>query len=254
MYLPCQGGEGVRLHKDKNRGGQEKWVLDKESELWMCVVLISSSHLGRWLESNQYTWTAVCMWIWKRILNTTVPSVSGSYGDGGLSTALSPRPSPSLASCSHPRFPSVDHGSLISVCFPVISHNSSAAAAAVPGYWTCLPRRQLSPSANQHWLAALQQCPSRRAACCARVLLHFMYYVLWSGEFTVGLWSTRFNGTTTLSNQSSGKSDLVQYDDGDLIVEAVLCLISVSSVHSLISFCFIASFCYSWPLQSINYT
>lgn len=70
------------------------------------------------------------------------------------STALSLFPSPSLASSSIPLFSSVDHGKLISICFTVISHNSSI-AAAVPAYWARLPQRQLSLSASRHRLAAL---------------------------------------------------------------------------------------------------
>lgn len=53
-----------------------------------------------------------------------------------------------------PFFSSVDHGRLISICFTVISHNSSV-AAAVPAYWARLPQRQLSLSASRHRLAAL---------------------------------------------------------------------------------------------------
>lgn len=53
-----------------------------------------------------------------------------------------------------PLFSSVDHGKLISICFTVISHNSSI-AAAVPAHWARLPRRQLSLSASRRRLAAL---------------------------------------------------------------------------------------------------
>lgn len=54
------------------------------------------------------------------------------------STALSPFPSQPLASTSISLFSSVDHGRLISICFAVISHNSSI-AAVVPAYWARLP-------------------------------------------------------------------------------------------------------------------
>lgn len=53
-----------------------------------------------------------------------------------------------------PLFSPVDHGRLISICFTVISHSSSG-AAALPAYWACLPRRQLSLSASRRRLAAL---------------------------------------------------------------------------------------------------
>lgn len=80
-----------------------------------------------------------------------------AYFEGLLSQILKATPqfpSPSLASSSIPLFSSVDHGKLISICFTVISHNSSI-AAAVPAYWARLPQRQLSLSASRHRLAAL---------------------------------------------------------------------------------------------------
>lgn len=72
------------------------------------------------------------------------------------SPTLSLFPSPLRASSSIPLFSSVDHGKLISICFAVISHNSSIAAAA-PAYWARLPQCQLSLllPASRHRLTAL---------------------------------------------------------------------------------------------------
>lgn len=80
----------------------------------------------------------------------------------------------SIASSSMGLSPSVDHGKLISICFTVISHKSST-AAAVPAYWARLLRCQLSlscqPALARHALVGFFHGlhPNSHLCCCERV-------------------------------------------------------------------------------------
>lgn len=124
-------------------------------------------------------------------------------------TALSQFPSPSLASTSIRPFSSVDHSRLISICFTVISHNSSIAAtvpalgspAPAPALTVCQPASARSfgsshtprfsgvfhrprPNALLRCYDASAVCPNHCAACYVPVLLqsllsfstHFVFF------------------------------------------------------------------------------
>lgn len=81
----------------------------------------------------------------------------------------------SIASSSMGLSPPVDRGKLISICFTVISHKSST-AAAVPAYWARLLRCQLSlscqPALARHALVGFfshRLHPNSQLCCCERV-------------------------------------------------------------------------------------
>lgn len=98
---------------------------------------------------------------------------------------------------------SVDHGKLISICFTVISHNSSI-AAAVPAHWARLPQRQPSLSASlaparssgsphtPRFSGVFRLLHPNTQHCCykrvmssssSRVCCHFLH-ILWSACYT----------------------------------------------------------------------